>query len=98
MVEAAGDRYPAGVAELADAPDSKSGGGNTVWVQVPPPVLADYSSGTGRLLRSLFPPLLCVHVADLVHAVSIPQVSLTRDRGRRDRRCRFPGSVQVGMM
>ena len=27
----------AGVAELADAPDSKSGGGDFVWVQVPPP-------------------------------------------------------------
>ncbi len=30
-------RY-AGVAELADAPDSKSGGGDIVWVQVPSPV------------------------------------------------------------
>src|SRR6266550_2949758 len=27
---------PAEVAELADAPDSKSGEGNLVWVQVPP--------------------------------------------------------------
>jgi hypothetical protein len=27
----------AGVVELADAPDSKSGGGNSVWVQLPPP-------------------------------------------------------------
>jgi hypothetical protein len=25
------------VVELADAPDSKSGGGNSVWVQLPPP-------------------------------------------------------------
>ncbi len=28
----------AGVAELVDAPDSKSGGGDIVWVQVPSPV------------------------------------------------------------
>jgi hypothetical protein len=32
----------AGVVELADAPDSKSGGGNSVWVQLPPP--APYKS------------------------------------------------------
>ena len=30
----------AGVAELVDAPDSKSGGGDIVWVQVPSPVLS----------------------------------------------------------
>ena len=30
----------AGVAELADAPDSKSGEGNLMWVRVPPPVLS----------------------------------------------------------
>jgi hypothetical protein len=28
---------PAGVAELADAPDSKSGGRKAVWVRFPPP-------------------------------------------------------------
>ena len=32
----------AGVVELADAPDSKSGGGNSVWVQLPPPAPIDY--------------------------------------------------------
>lgn len=30
----------AGVAELADAPDSKSGESNLMWVRVPPPVLS----------------------------------------------------------
>ncbi len=29
----------AGVVELADAPDSKSGGCKPVWVQLPPPAL-----------------------------------------------------------
>jgi hypothetical protein len=29
----------AGVAELVDAPDSKFGEGNLVWVRVPPPAL-----------------------------------------------------------
>src|ERR671913_950621 len=29
----------AGVAELVDAPDSKSGGRKVVWVRVPPPAL-----------------------------------------------------------
>lgn len=42
-------QYPlrAGVAELVDAPDSKSGGGDIVWVQVPSPVLI-------RRLKRLF--------------------------------------------
>ena len=31
----------AGVAESVDAPDSKSGEGNLVWVRVPPPALKE---------------------------------------------------------
>jgi hypothetical protein len=30
---------------MADAPDSKSGRGNPVWVQVPPPAPSDYQPG-----------------------------------------------------
>src|SRR5215210_2212569 len=33
------ERTPGGVAELADAPDLKSGGREVVWVRVPPPLL-----------------------------------------------------------
>jgi hypothetical protein len=32
----------AGVAELVDAPDSKSGGRKVVWVRVPPPALLNF--------------------------------------------------------
>ena len=42
------------VAELADAPDSKSGEGNLVWVQVPPSALAQmksFPSAGGEALR-----------------------------------------------
>ena len=41
----------AGVAELADAPDSKSGGGDIVWVQVPSPVVivAEDSMSVNRM-------------------------------------------------
>lgn len=38
---------------MADAPDSKSGGGNIVWVQVPLPALRDKKNGQ-HLLLSVF--------------------------------------------
>jgi hypothetical protein len=54
----------AGVAELADAPDSKSGERNLVWVQVPPPVLENavllhrvFIGPRGRPAPHVFPRL-----------------------------------------
>jgi hypothetical protein len=47
------------VAELADAPDSKSGEGNLVWVRVPPSALATMRGWVAELLRCsdpLYPP------------------------------------------
>src|SRR5436190_15233811 len=40
--------FPAEVAELVDAPDSKSGGGNLVWVRVPPSASDGLRRGVGR--------------------------------------------------
>ena len=47
----------AGVAELADAPDSKSGDSDIVWVRAPPPVPinyhhTDYNQGEGEYYES----------------------------------------------
>ena len=43
--------YYAEVMELADVPDSKSGGSNTVWVQIPPSApIKEYTAGVLFLL------------------------------------------------
>jgi len=41
------------VAELVDAPDSKSGGGNLVWVRVPPSALMAYDEALAGRIREL---------------------------------------------
>src|SRR5215217_3691833 len=42
----------AGVAELVDAPDSKSGGRKVVWVRVPPPAQAIFPANEYFFLRT----------------------------------------------
>src|SRR6478735_2133802 len=44
---------PAEVAELVDAPDSKSGGGDSVWVRVPPSAWMAYDEELAGRIREL---------------------------------------------
>src|SRR5215211_2892467 len=46
------ERTLGGVAELADAPDLKSGGRKVVWVRVPPPLLDQSSCKTREYEKS----------------------------------------------
>ena len=90
----------AGVAELADAPDSKSGDGNIVWVRAPPPVpfnqLINYPSldirkGEGIMSTSLANILLLVVFIVMIYFMMIrPQ----RKKDKEDREMR--ASLAVG--
>ena len=46
----------AGVAELADASDSKSDGVKPVWVRVPPPVLCSFTTLLSKKLTNFLKP------------------------------------------
>ena len=90
----------AGVAELADAPDSKSGDGNIVWVRAPPPVpfnqLINYPSldirkGEGIMSTSVANILLLVVFIVMIYFMMIrPQ----RKKDKEDREMR--ASLAVG--
>jgi hypothetical protein len=60
---------------MADAPDSKSGRGNPVWVQVPPPAPSDYQPGHFSVL-SRYPKsraAVGIFLADGLSAVVWPE-------------------------
>ncbi len=76
------------VAELADAGDLKSPGGNTLWVR-PPPALLDILGYTAREphWRLLFGRLfdfraVCVRNVIIVHeqCISVPQIMEANDK------------------
>ena len=56
----------AGMSELADEADSKSVGGNTVWVQVPLPAVG----AELKVLRFLFPFLYSNPISCFFHFIS----------------------------
>src|SRR5919107_1510537 len=68
----------AGVAELVDAPDSKSGEGNLVWVRVPPPAPHKSTANVGVFLVYTQRPNLPGHDPLAVLRVS----NIRKDRKR----------------